>query len=117
MARAQPKSKPRIMVHIVAYNAASTLTKVLDRIPDSLRPDLTEVCVFDDASKDDTFLVGQGYKLVRNMPSLQVFRNPVNRRSARAVTAGASTVSLRPRAVGAGCPRQRTAVEYGSLWT
>ncbi|MSP59850.1 MAG: methyltransferase domain-containing protein [Myxococcales bacterium] len=67
------------MVHVVAYNAASTLAKVLDRIPSDLRPRLAEVCVFDDASKDDTFLVGQGYKATRDMPMLQVFRNPVNR--------------------------------------
>ena len=44
--------KPRIMVHVVAYNAASTLAKVLDRIPHSIRSRLTEICVFDDASSD-----------------------------------------------------------------
>ncbi len=74
-----PARAPRIMVHVVAYNAASTLARVLDRIPREVRSQLNEICVFDDASSDDTFLVGQGYKLVRNMPELQVFRNPVNR--------------------------------------
>jgi 2-polyprenyl-3-methyl-5-hydroxy-6-metoxy-1,4-benzoquinol methylase len=72
-------SAPKIMVHVVAYNAVTTLAQVLDRIPHELRSRLTEVCVFDDASQDDTFLVGQGYKSVRDMPMLQVFRNPVNR--------------------------------------
>ena len=71
--------QPRIMVHVVAYNAVNTLARVLDRIPRELRPRLAEVCVFDDASQDDTFLVGQGYKLVRDMPMLQVFRNARNR--------------------------------------
>jgi SAM-dependent methyltransferase len=75
----QPAGSPRIMVHIVAYNASSTLASVLDRIPKDLRPRLTEICVFDDASTDDTFLVGKGYQQVRDMPQLRVFRNPANR--------------------------------------
>ncbi|HEY0705645.1 MAG TPA: bifunctional glycosyltransferase/class I SAM-dependent methyltransferase [Polyangia bacterium] len=72
-------AEPKIMVHVVAYNAVTTLARVLDRIPRNLRHSLTEVCVFDDASKDDTFLVGQGYKQIRDMPNLQVFRNATNR--------------------------------------
>jgi len=67
------------MVHIVAYNASSTLARVLDRIPKDLRPRLTEICVFDDASTDDTYLVGKGYQQVRDMPQLRVFRNATNR--------------------------------------
>ena len=49
-----PATGPRILVQVVAYNAATTLTQVLDRIPESIRAQLTEICVFDDASKDDT---------------------------------------------------------------
>jgi 2-polyprenyl-3-methyl-5-hydroxy-6-metoxy-1,4-benzoquinol methylase len=75
----RPAAAPRIMVHIVAYNASSTLASVLDRIPKDLRPRLTEICVFDDASTDDTFLVGKGYQQVRDMPQLRVFRNATNR--------------------------------------
>ena len=70
--------QPRIMVHVVAYNAVSTLTQVLDRIPKDLLSGQMEVCVFDDASKDDTYLVGEGYRLTRDMPNLKVFRNPNN---------------------------------------
>jgi 2-polyprenyl-3-methyl-5-hydroxy-6-metoxy-1,4-benzoquinol methylase len=70
---------PRIMVHVVAYNAAATLARVLDRIPYDLRERLAEICVFDDASSDDTFMVGKGYQQVRDMPQLQVFRNARNR--------------------------------------
>jgi 2-polyprenyl-3-methyl-5-hydroxy-6-metoxy-1,4-benzoquinol methylase len=66
------------MVHVVAYNAAATLAHVLDRIPVELRPHLTEVCVFDDASKDDTFLVGKGYQATHEAPYLKIIRNPVN---------------------------------------
>jgi glycosyltransferase involved in cell wall biosynthesis len=76
---ATASSAPRIMVHIVAYNASSTLSVVLDRIPKDLRPRLTEICVFDDASTDDTFLVGKGYQQIRDMPQLRVFRNATNR--------------------------------------
>lgn len=67
------------MVHVVAYNASGTLASVLDRIPKDLRPRLTEICVFDDASTDDTFLVGKGYQQVRDLPQLRVFRNATNR--------------------------------------
>jgi len=75
----RPAGQPRIMVHIVAYNAVTTLARVLDRIPRELRPRLTEICVFDDASSDDTYLVGKGYQQERDMPQLRVFRNPKNR--------------------------------------
>ncbi|NJK89635.1 MAG: methyltransferase domain-containing protein [Myxococcales bacterium] len=66
------------MVHVVAYNAASTLARVLDRIPPHVQDLVTEICVFDDASKDDTYLVGEGYRLVRNNPKLRIHRNPRN---------------------------------------
>jgi len=67
------------MVHIVAYNASSTLAGVLDRIPKDLRSRLSEICVFDDASSDATYLVGKGYQHVRDMPQLKIFRNAENR--------------------------------------
>ena len=47
---------------VVAYNAASTLAKVLDRIPAELRPEIEEVIVSDDHSQDSTYLVGLGYQ-------------------------------------------------------
>jgi SAM-dependent methyltransferase len=67
------------MVHIVAYNASSTLASVLDRIPKDLRGRLSEICVFDDASSDGTYLVGKGYQHVGDLPQLKVFKNPENR--------------------------------------
>ncbi|MHB8324912.1 MAG: methyltransferase domain-containing protein [Candidatus Dormibacteria bacterium] len=69
---------PSIGVLVVAYNAASTLAGVLDRIPPSLRPRITEVIVADDSSSDATYLVGLGYKqLVPDLP-LTVIRNERN---------------------------------------
>ena len=82
MLRAGVFDKPRIMVHVVAYNAAATLAQTLDRIPREVRPQLAEVCVFDDASEDNTFLVGEGYKVTSSdqwpVP-LKIIRNPKNR--------------------------------------
>src|SRR5450755_1631054 len=58
----------RIGVLVVAYNAATTLAKVLDRIPDAIRPDIEEVIVSDDHSQDSTYLVGLGYQQVSDLP-------------------------------------------------
>lgn len=69
---------PRIMVHVVAYNAVKTLARTLDRIPKDMRERLTEICVFDDASPDETYLVGEGYRMVRGDSKLHIFRNPAN---------------------------------------
>ena len=55
-------SEPRIGIVVVAYNAASTLASVLDRIPEDFRADIDRVLVSDDASSDSTFLVGVGYR-------------------------------------------------------
>ena len=50
--------KPRVLIFVVAYEAESTLDKVLDRIPNSVFDYDTEVLVIDDSSKDRTFEVG-----------------------------------------------------------
>ncbi len=73
---ANPK---RIGIIVVAYNAASTLAKVLDRIPHEFIPRITQILICDNASEDQTYLVGLGYKQVdgRNLP-LEVLRNPAN---------------------------------------
>ena len=73
---AEPK---RIGILVVAYNAASTLAKVLDRIPADFVPRITRVLVSDDASQDETYLVGLGYKQIhgRRLP-IEVLRNAEN---------------------------------------
>jgi SAM-dependent methyltransferase len=53
---------PRIGILVVAYNAAGTLAGVLDRIPESFRPEITTVLIGDDASSDSTHLVAVGYQ-------------------------------------------------------
>ena len=61
-------AEKRIGVLVVAYNAASTLAKVLDRIPTELRPEIEEVIVSDDHSQDSTYLVGLGYQQQSDLP-------------------------------------------------
>jgi len=69
---------PKIGILVVAYNASSTLARVLDRVPPAFRPRVTQIFVCDDASKDSTYLVGLGYKqLMPDMP-LTVIRHPDN---------------------------------------
>ena len=62
---------------VVAYNAATTLAKVLDRIPDEIRPDIEEVIVSDDHSDDSTYLVGLGYQQISDLP-ITLIRQPAN---------------------------------------
>lgn len=66
------------MVHVVAYNAVSTLVQTLDRIPQHLWKNVAEVCVFDDHSPDQTHLIGHGYRAHRDLHNLHIFRNPEN---------------------------------------
>jgi glycosyltransferase involved in cell wall biosynthesis len=68
----------RIGILVVAYNAASTLAAVLDRIPESFRPRITKVLVGDDASQDSTHLVALGYQQVTTDLPLEVIRHPEN---------------------------------------
>jgi glycosyltransferase involved in cell wall biosynthesis len=65
---ANDRAHRRIGIVIVAYNAASTLAKVLDRIPAWFAPQITKVLVSDDASQDATFLVGLGYQQLSDLP-------------------------------------------------
>lgn len=73
-----PLTHPRIGILVVAYNAASTLAAVLDRIPPDFRSRVTEVIVSDDSSTDSTYLVGLGYKQIAPDLPLTVLRNPEN---------------------------------------
>jgi glycosyltransferase involved in cell wall biosynthesis len=68
----------RFAVFVVAYNAVTTLRKVLDRIPAEAWGRLEEVFVFDDCSQDDTALLGEGYKAARGIEKLKIYRNERN---------------------------------------
>jgi glycosyltransferase involved in cell wall biosynthesis len=75
---ASAHKKKRIAIFIVTYNAAGTLRSVLERIPKEVWQKVEEVFVFDDESKDDTYLVGIGYKVLHGHAKLSVFRNEKN---------------------------------------
>jgi len=68
---------PKIGVIVVAYNAASTLRAVLDRIPEDFQSRVADVVVCDDASSDITYEVGREYQSKSEMP-LTVIRRPSN---------------------------------------
>jgi len=72
------KTSPRIGILVVAYNAESTLASVLDRVPASFRPRISEIFVCDDASVDSTYLVGLGYKQQSNDLPLTIVRHAKN---------------------------------------
>jgi glycosyltransferase involved in cell wall biosynthesis len=69
---------PRIGIVVVAYNAESTLRNVLSRIPDSILSKIEEICVFDDASQDNTYEVGKVLQKEFAGAHLSIFKNPVN---------------------------------------
>ena len=68
----------RIGILVVAYNAASTLASVLDRIPRELVPKIAKVVVNDDFSGDATYLVGLGYQQLDQSLPLEINRHPSN---------------------------------------
>ncbi|MFC8504249.1 glycosyltransferase [Pedococcus sp. NPDC057267] len=72
-------SRIRTLIFIVAYNAESTLSAVLDRIPrEVLRAFDCEVLVIDDASSDRTFSIGHDYAASHPELPVTVLRNPAN---------------------------------------
>lgn len=70
--------EPRIGVLVVAYNAASTLATTLERIPVAFRHRICEVLVCDDASDDQTYLVGLGYRDSHTDLPITVIRHETN---------------------------------------
>jgi len=66
----------RIGILIVTYNAVTTLTKVLKRITPAVWANVEEIAVFDDASQDSTYELAMGIKTLREMPKLNVLKQP-----------------------------------------
>lgn len=69
----------KIAIYIPAYNGAATIPMVLDRIPDDIRRLAAEIFIVDNASPDNTYLVGLGYAAQKGMANLKVYRNATNR--------------------------------------
>ena len=68
----------RIGILIVAYNAVSTIAKVLKRIPPEVWSNVEEIALFDDASQDDTYDLAVGMKILRSLPKLRILRHEQN---------------------------------------
>lgn len=68
----------KIAIFIPAFNAASTLPKVLDRIPPQIRDEVQEIFVIDNFSADNTYLIAVGYREQNLGYKLSVFRNKQN---------------------------------------
>ncbi len=72
------RNNKKIGILIVAYNASTTLHKVLDRIPKNVYDEIDEIAVFDDASKDNTYMVSIGYKELNQLDKLHLYLNDKN---------------------------------------
>lgn len=72
------KNNHKIGILIVAYNAVTTLGKVLDRIPKEVYEEIDEIAVFDDASKDETYMLSVGYKAIKKLDKLSLYHNEKN---------------------------------------
>lgn len=72
--------RQRLLVFIVAYNAETTIARVLRRIPPTLAYDYdVEVLVIDDCSRDQTFRRSDEVRASEEFPfKLHVLFNPVN---------------------------------------
>jgi glycosyltransferase involved in cell wall biosynthesis len=71
-------SGKRLLIFVVAYNAETTIEKVLSRIPASLHSDAVEVLIMDDSSKDGTFVKGLRYQQRNCEFKITVLRTPEN---------------------------------------
>ena len=70
--------RKRLLIFIVAYNAQTTIEKVLGRIPRSLHSENVEVLIIDDSSKDDTFRNGVRFQRQNSAFKITVLRTPEN---------------------------------------
>ena len=73
-----PAAQLRILCYIPAYNAAATIPSVLDRIPQNMKERIDEILVVDNASEDNTHLVGLGYAQQKGLTNLKVHRSETN---------------------------------------
>jgi glycosyltransferase involved in cell wall biosynthesis len=75
--RADSRGK-RIGIFIVAYNALTTLNKVLKRITPDVWRNVEQVVVFDDASQDATYELAVGIQAMIGLPKLRVIKHSKN---------------------------------------
>jgi glycosyltransferase involved in cell wall biosynthesis len=71
-------SNKRIAIFVVAYNHVNLLDKTLDRIPKDVLEKVEEIFVFDDCSTDNTYYAALGYKKMKGLDKLKIFKNTKN---------------------------------------
>ena len=71
-------NSPKCAIFIPAFNAASTIVNVLDRIPEKLKKSVTEIFVIDNHSTDNTQMVAVNYREAHGLHNLEVIRNSKN---------------------------------------
>ena len=72
------KTKKRVGVLIVTYNAISTLASTISRIPRDIIEKIEEIFIFDDCSNDRTYEAALDYKRSSGLDKLQIFHNERN---------------------------------------
>src|SRR3954465_3800361 len=68
----------RVLIFVVAYNAETTIEKVLSRIPRCLHSPDVEVLIIDDSSKDLTFQNGLRFQKKTAALKTTILRTPRN---------------------------------------
>ena len=68
----------KVAIFIPAFNAASTIVNVLDRIPLNIRDQVAEIFVIDNHSTDNTSMVVVDYRSKNDMHNLEVIKNARN---------------------------------------
>ena len=74
----QTLAENRVAIFIVCYNAARHIESVLNRIPDWVAPQLTEIFIIDDSSQDQTIQTAVGSRWSEGNAPLKVFKTPYN---------------------------------------
>ncbi len=68
----------KVAIYIPAFNAAGTLAKVLDRIPENVKSVVGEIFVVDNASQDNTSIIAVDYRSTKGLHQLKVLKNKRN---------------------------------------
>lgn len=72
-------NKAKLMILIVAYNAESTIRKLLERMPKEVWNRASEIVIADDASSDFTSVVANEYKLTNKKKNLTIIKHEKNK--------------------------------------
>ncbi|MSS74260.1 glycosyltransferase family 2 protein [Candidatus Pacearchaeota archaeon] len=69
----------KLMILIVAYNAESTISSLLGRIPEEIWKKSEEIIIANDCSKDSTYRVAQEYKEKHKKKNLIIINHKINK--------------------------------------